>query len=47
LEEYESHALRLATRPRERAALRQKLARHRSTLPLFDIGRFTLNFEAA
>ena len=47
LEAYDDLALRLATEPGRLAALRQKLARNRSTMPLFDIARFTRNLEAA
>jgi protein O-GlcNAc transferase len=47
LDEYEAIALRLATQPSLLAGLRQKLARNRSTMPLFDIARFTRDLEAA
>jgi predicted O-linked N-acetylglucosamine transferase (SPINDLY family) len=47
LEEYEALALRLATQPDQLDGLRQKLARNRSTMPLFDIARFTQDIEAA
>jgi predicted O-linked N-acetylglucosamine transferase (SPINDLY family) len=47
LDAYERLALRLATEPGLLAALRRKLARNRSTAPLFDIGRFTRDLEAA
>jgi predicted O-linked N-acetylglucosamine transferase (SPINDLY family) len=46
-EAYADLALRLATEPGRLAALRQKLARNRSAMPLFDIARFTRNLEAA
>ena len=47
LEDYEALALRLATEPGRLAALRHKLVRNRSTMPLFDIARFTREIEAA
>jgi protein O-GlcNAc transferase len=47
LEAYEGLALRLATEPGLLAGLRQKLARNRSTVPLFDTARFTRNLETA
>jgi protein O-GlcNAc transferase len=47
LEEYEALALRLATEPGRLVRLRQKLARNRSTMPLFDTARFTRDIEAA
>jgi protein O-GlcNAc transferase len=47
LAEYEALALRLATDRNQLAALQQKLARNRSTMPLFDIARFTRDLEAA
>jgi predicted O-linked N-acetylglucosamine transferase (SPINDLY family) len=47
LKEYEALALRLATEPGRLARLRQKLARNRSTMPLFDTARFARNLEAA
>jgi protein O-GlcNAc transferase len=47
LNDYEALALRLATEPGRRAALRQKLVRNRSTMPLFDIAGFTRDLEAA
>jgi len=46
LEEYEALALRLATEPSLLVRLRQKLARNRSTMPLFDIAGFTRDLEA-
>jgi len=45
--EYEELALRLATEPGRLAGLREKLRRNRSTMPLFDIGRYTRDLEAA
>ena len=45
--EYEATALRLACDPGARTALREKLARNRLTLPLFDTARFTRGLEAA
>ena len=42
---YEDTALRLARHPDELAALRARLAANRSTHPLFDMTRFTLNLE--
>jgi protein O-GlcNAc transferase len=47
LEAYEGLALRLAMEPGLLAGLRQKLARNRSTVPLFDTARFTRNLETA
>jgi protein O-GlcNAc transferase len=47
LAEYEALALRLATEPGRLAALRQRLARNRSAMPLFDTARFTRHLEAA
>jgi protein O-GlcNAc transferase len=46
LAEYEALALRLAREPETLAALRAKLAAHRSTHPLFDMARYTQDFEA-
>lgn len=46
-EEYERLALRLAAQPDILAELRQKLARNRSTAPLFDMARFARDIEAA
>ena len=45
--EYEALALRLARNPGALAAAKGKLARDRSTQPLFDTARFTRNLEAA
>ena len=42
---YEDIALRLARHPEELSALRARLAANRSTHPLFDMARFTLNLE--
>ena len=47
LETYEAVALRLATEPGRLAALRQRLVRNRSTMPLFDIASITREVEAA
>jgi len=47
LEAYEAVALRLATEPGWLAVLRQRLARNRSTMPLFDIASITREVEAA
>ena len=47
LGQYEALAVQLATEPERLVALRQKLARNRSTMPLFDIARFTLDLETA
>jgi protein O-GlcNAc transferase len=47
LEEYEALAVRLATEPGQLVGLRQKLESNRSTMPLFNIARFTRDLEAA
>jgi len=47
LQAYEALALRLARNPGELAALRAKLARNRSSAPLFDTDRFRRHIEAA
>jgi protein O-GlcNAc transferase len=47
LEEYEALALKLAREPSFLAAIKVKLARNRSTHPLFDTARFTRHIEAA
>jgi predicted O-linked N-acetylglucosamine transferase (SPINDLY family) len=47
LEEYEKLALTLAHDPARISALKDKLARHRDTYPLFDTKRFARNIEAA
>ena len=47
LADYEALAQKLLTRPHELAALKQKLAAHRLTTPLFDIARFTRHLEDA
>jgi protein O-GlcNAc transferase len=47
LGEYEALAFRLATNPAELKALRDKLARNRTTHPLFDTQRFCGNLETA
>ena len=43
--DYEALALRLAQHPAELAALRQRLAANRHTHPLFDMARYTRDFE--
>ena len=47
LETYTARALQLATEPGRLAGLRQRLARNRSTMPLFEIERYTRDLEAA
>ena len=47
LADYEALALELARDPAILASVRQKLARHRDTFPLFDTERFTRHIEAA
>ncbi len=47
LVEYEQLAVRLAHQPGELQSLRDKLAAHRTTWPLFDTPRFTKNLERA
>jgi predicted O-linked N-acetylglucosamine transferase (SPINDLY family) len=47
LDDYEALALKLARDPMLLAALRQKLARHRETYPLFNTERFARHIEAA
>jgi protein O-GlcNAc transferase len=47
LKSYEALGLRLATEPGLLARLRQRLENHRSTMPLFNIARFTCDLEAA
>jgi predicted O-linked N-acetylglucosamine transferase (SPINDLY family) len=47
LEGYASLAIALATQPAEKARIKQKLADHRLTTPLFDTGLFTRHIEAA
>ena len=47
LADYEAQALRLATEPGYLASLRQRLARRRDSLPVFDMPRFTMCFELA
>jgi predicted O-linked N-acetylglucosamine transferase (SPINDLY family) len=46
LAEYEALALRLAREPHTLAALRARLAANRHTHPLFDMARYTQDFEA-
>jgi predicted O-linked N-acetylglucosamine transferase (SPINDLY family)/ADP-heptose:LPS heptosyltransferase len=46
-EDYEALAYQLATQPEQLAALKQKLADHRLTYPLFDTALFTQHIEAA
>jgi predicted O-linked N-acetylglucosamine transferase (SPINDLY family) len=43
--DYEALALRLARHPAALAALRQRLAANRDTYPLFDMARYTRDFE--
>lgn len=45
--DYESLALELATQRERLALIKQKLAEHRSSMPLFDTARFTLCIEEA
>ena len=45
--DYETLALKLAKDPATLSAIRNKIARHRDTAPLFDTARFTRNLEAA
>ena len=47
LAEYEDHALRLARDPVAFGAIKEKLARNRTTHPLFDTPRFSRHIEAA
>ena len=47
LADYEALALRLATEPGTLASLKQRLARRRDSLPVFDMPRFTMCFEVA
>jgi protein O-GlcNAc transferase len=47
LENYEALAVRLAREPALLASMKAKLARNRSTHPLFDTARFTRHIEAA
>ncbi len=47
LADYEAMALQLATTPALLAELRAKLARNRSTAPVFDSARFARHMEAA
>jgi predicted O-linked N-acetylglucosamine transferase (SPINDLY family) len=47
LDEYEALALKLARDPALLAALKQKLARQRTSYPLFNTERFTRHMEAA
>jgi predicted O-linked N-acetylglucosamine transferase (SPINDLY family) len=46
-EEYEALAIELATHPERLGQLKQRLADHRLTTPLFDSRRFTANLEEA
>jgi len=46
LSQYEAVALRLAREPETLAALRARLAANRHTHPLFDMARYTRDFEA-
>lgn len=47
LDAYEALALRLAREPDDLTALRERLARNRTTFPLFDTARFARNLERA
>jgi predicted O-linked N-acetylglucosamine transferase (SPINDLY family) len=47
LEEYEALALKLAHNPSYLASVKDKLARHRDTFPLFNSERSTRQIEAA
>ena len=47
LEEYEALALKLATTPALLSDVKARLARNRTTYPLFDTGRFSRHIEAA
>ena len=47
LEEYEHKALQLAQQPQLLQQLRERLAHHRITHPLFDTPRFTRHLESA
>lgn len=47
LAEYEQRAIDLARDPARLASLREKLAAHRMSCPLFDTERFTRSFESA
>lgn len=44
---YEDLAIELATHAEKLAILKHKLAENRLTAPLFDIGRYTADIEAA
>jgi predicted O-linked N-acetylglucosamine transferase (SPINDLY family) len=47
LEDYERTAVELALSPEKLAVVKAKLARNRSTVPLFDTARFTRDLETA
>lgn len=47
LEDYETLALSLARDPQRLGRIRQHIAQHRLTAPLFDIARYTRNLEQA
>ena len=47
LEEYETLAIELATKPGKLADMKRRLANNRLTTPLFDIQLFTKHIEAA
>ena len=47
LDDYEAAAFRLASRPEELAALKQRLAANRLTCPLFDTDRYRRHLETA
>lgn len=44
---YEERAVYLGTHPAEMQAIRQRLAYHMATAPLFDTGRFVAHLESA
>ena len=46
-QQFESSAIELATRPERLAAIRERLARNRLTMPLFDTQRYTRHIESA
>jgi len=47
LQDYEAHAITLASNPAELAAIKQKLITNKQHLPLFDTQRFTRHLEQA
>ena len=46
-QQFESSAIELATRPERLAAIRERLAHNRLTMPLFDTQRYTRHIESA